>query len=79
MAAATAGVSLWLAGGWNLEMSALSPDGRYQLDFYHGRRWQRALYAFRYEEPGFARLSRRGGTRPLGTSRAIEPDTAGPG
>lgn len=65
---------LWLEGGWNLEMSVLSPDGRYQLDFYHGRRWQRAFYAVWYAEPGFARLTRRGADRALGTSRVIELD-----
>lgn len=69
---ATAALTAWLNGGWNLAFSQLSPDGRYRVDLYEGSRWQRAAYLPWYEEPGFARLSRTRDGRLLGTSRVIE-------
>lgn len=72
LAAAAVLLGPWLAGGWNLEMSVPSPDGRYRLDFYHARRWQRFAYRPWYDEPGFARVTKRGDTRALGTSDVID-------
>lgn len=69
---ATAAACLWLNGGWNLQASSTSSDGRYRVDLYRGTRWQRTVYRIWYQDPGFARVSRTSDGRSLATSRVID-------
>lgn len=69
---AVALASLWLDGGWNLQASSTSPDGRYRVDLYRGTNWQRATYQVWFEDPGFARLTRTSDGQSLATSKVIE-------
>jgi hypothetical protein len=64
--------SSWLQGGWNLAISEASPDGQYRLDIYDGNRWQRTAYLYWFQDPGFAKITRRGDSRPLGTSPVFD-------
>ena len=69
---ATGVLCFWLDGGWNLQTSSVSPDGRYRVDLYSGTRWQRAVYQVWFEDPGFARLTRASDGRSLATSKVID-------
>lgn len=63
---------VWLNGGDNLATSSVSPDGRFQLDLYYGKRWQRAFYGYWYIYPGFAKMTGRGESRSRDTSPVFD-------